>query len=104
MTPAGTRPAGATQETLPMHPSTLSRRRFLTLSGAAAAADLFARFGATACPIRDELDAIEDAKKLAGAINAFATDLHARLARNESDSLFFSPFSISTALAMTSAG
>jgi serpin B len=88
-----------------MHPSTLSRRKFLTLSGAAAAAGLFARFApATACPIRDELDALESAKKLAGAINAFAADLHTRLARDAKGSLFFSPFSIETALGMTSAG
>ncbi len=87
-----------------MHPSTLSRRRFLSLSGAAAAAGLFARFGANACPIRDELDAIEHTKELATSINAFATDLHTRLARDEKDSLFFSPFSIETALAMTAAG
>ena len=103
MTPAGTWPAGATQETsnAPVH---LSRRRFLSLSGAAAAAGLFARIGANACPVLDPIDPMADAKELAKAINAFAIDLHTRLARDEKDSLFFSPFSIETALAMTSAG
>jgi serpin B len=87
-----------------MHPSTLSRRKFLTLSGAAAAAGLYARFApATACPIPD-LDPSDGAKELAKAINAFANDLHARLARDEAGTLFFSPFSIETALGMTSAG
>jgi serpin B len=86
-----------------MHPSNLSRRKFLALSGTAAAAGLFARFGASACPV-PELDPSDDAKKLAGAINAFAADLHGRLAKDTKDSLFFSPFSIEAALAMTAAG
>jgi serpin B len=84
-----------------MHPSTLSRRRFLTLSGVAAAGALFTRAVARACP---NLEDIGPATNLANAINAFATDLHTRLARDEKGSLFFSPFSIETALAMTSAG
>jgi serpin B len=40
---------------------------------------------------------------LAASSNTFAFDLYAQL-RNEDGNLFFSPFSISTALAMTSAG
>ena len=37
-----------------MHPSTLSRRRFLSLVGAAAAAPLIARLSASTCPILDD--------------------------------------------------
>src|SRR5262245_9485224 len=86
-----------------MHPSPLSRRKFLALSGTAAAAGLFARFGATACPI-PETEMTDDVKDLAKGINAFARDLHARRVRDEKGSLFFSPFSIEAALAMTAAG
>jgi serpin B len=45
----------------------------------------------------------EDAAKVADGCNRFAFDLYAHLLRQEGN-LFFSPYSISTALAMTSAG
>ena len=45
----------------------------------------------------------KDDSKVAEAVNAFATDLYARLSSEEGN-LFFSPASISTALAMTYAG
>ena len=44
-----------------------------------------------------------DQTKLVSAHNTFALDLYARL-RGRSGNLFFSPYSISTALGMTSAG
>jgi hypothetical protein len=44
-----------------------------------------------------------DPAAVASAINQFALDLYARLQDTEGN-LFFSPFSISTALAMTCAG
>jgi serpin B len=74
----------------------LSRRSFLSLSGAALAAATSRRF-ATACP------AVEEPKSLAMGCNEFATDLYGKL-RAEKGNLFFAPFSISTALAMTAAG
>ncbi|MCI0702542.1 MAG: serpin family protein [Planctomycetia bacterium] len=80
-----------------MHAVPLSRRRFFALSGAAAAGALCARLGLSAEPAKD-------AKELAKAINTFAGDLHTQLAKAEKGSLFFSPFSIETALAMTAAG
>jgi serpin B len=85
-----------------MHTSSVTRRRFLTLSGAAAEGLFAARF-ARACPVLDAPPG-DGAMKIASAVNAFAADLHARLARDEKGGLFFSPFSISAALAMTSAG
>ena len=45
-----------------------------------------------------------DVLPIAQANNAFATDLYARLAAKEQGNLFFSPFSLSTALGMTYAG
>jgi serpin B len=45
-----------------------------------------------------------DARNLAQSNNRFATDLYGRLSAKESGNLFFSPYSISTALAMTSVG
>lgn len=45
-----------------------------------------------------------DAKAVAQSNNRFATDLYAQLSSKESSNLFFSPYSISTALAMTYAG
>ncbi len=45
----------------------------------------------------------EDVSAVVGGNNAFALDLYARL-RGEEGNLFFSPYSISTALAMTCAG
>lgn len=83
-----------------MHPSNLSRRRFFTLSGLAAAGALLPRAIANACPT---LEAIDPAVTIATAINRFAADLHGKLAKKQG-SLFFSPLSIETALAMTSAG
>jgi serpin B len=86
-----------------MHTSILNRRRFLGLSGAAAATALFARSITKACPAL-EIPPSDDAMKLAGSINSFACDLHTRLTKEDKGTLFFSPFSIETALAMTSAG
>ena len=87
-----------------MHPSRLSRRRFLTLTGAAAAAPLLARFGASACPVLDDPEEMLGMKALARGINRFGGELNNRLTKDEPGSLFFSPFSIETALAMTAAG
>jgi len=55
---------------------------------------------ATSLPAGD----LTDAKKVAAGNNQFATDLYARLRAGQQGNLFFSPFSISTALAMTDAG
>jgi serpin B len=46
----------------------------------------------------------DDVKAVAKGNNEFATDLYARLRSDQPTNLFFSPYSISTALAMTSAG
>src|SRR5207245_232930 len=75
----------------------LSRRRFLSLSGAAMAYAASGRtaFGCLPPPI--------DPKDLVAGNTAFGCDLYAKL-RAEKGNLFLSPFSISTALAMTSAG
>ena len=70
----------------------LSRRRFLALSGAAALAPRFAR---AEVPV--------DAKALAAGNTRFGVELFDKL-RAEAGNLFLSPFSISTALAMTAAG
>jgi serpin B len=71
-----------------------SRRRFLALAGAAGAAALFpTRAGAAETAL----------SKLVNANAAFALDLYRKLATGKS-STFFSPFSLSAALAMTSAG
>ena len=86
-----------------MHAYPVTRRRFLTLSGALGSA-LLARSAGLACPGLDNLDPMKDARVLAGAINNFATDLHTRLSRDEKSTLFYSPLSISAALAMTSGG
>ena len=45
-----------------------------------------------------------DAKKISVQNNLFAFDLYQQIAKNNSGNLFFSPFSISTAMAMTYAG
>jgi serpin B len=45
-----------------------------------------------------------DAKAVAQSNNQFATDLYARLSAKDAGNLFLSPYSISTALAMTYAG
>lgn len=75
----------------------LSRRRFLALSGVASAQALFGRTLAAEPKPTSELAA------LVAGDSAFALDLYGQL-RKESGNLFLSPFSISTALAMTSAG
>lgn len=46
----------------------------------------------------------EDEKQIANGCNAFATDLYGRLRAVKSGNLFFSPYSLSVALAMTYAG
>ena len=84
-----------------MHPFPVSRRRFLSLTGAASAAPFLGHFGGRAWALNRERP---DTKDLVRGINTFAGELHAQLARDSKDSLFFSPFSIETALAMTSAG
>lgn len=85
----------------------LNRRRFLTLSGAALAG--FGPARGRACPVLtdDKPDPLKAQKELANGINAFAADLFRRLAGeqgSEKGSLFVSPFSVETALGMTSAG
>lgn len=86
-----------------MHPSNVTRRKFLTLSAAAAAGGLLARApAARACPAIDPPPS-DEARKLAAGVNAFALDLQNKLA-DEKGNLFFSPLSVSAALAMTSAG
>jgi serpin B len=75
----------------------LSRRKFLSLSGAAMAVAATGRF-ARGCPPLEE-----QPKSLAMGNNQFAADLYGKL-RETKGNLFFSPFSISTALAMSSAG
>jgi serpin B len=87
-----------------MHPSLLSRRRFLTLTGASAAAPLLSGLGARGCPVLDEPDTMLGLKALARGINRFGCELQTLIAKDEPGSLFFSPFSIETALAMTAAG
>ena len=88
-----------------MHRSTLSRRAFLSLTGAAGAGalanGLFPNFARACLPPPDPM---REMKELAAGINAFANALHARLAKDSKGDLFFSPFSIETALGMTSAG
>ena len=88
-----------------MHRSSLSRRAFLSLSGAAGAGALASGLSpsfAEAC--LPPPDPMREAKELANGINAFARDLHARLATAAKGDLFFSPFSVEAALAMTAAG
>ena len=79
----------------------LSRRKFLALTGAGALGAFVPRFGVAAD------DPKKEHKEAAVAINAFAADLYRQLAGEKSKqkgNLFFSPFSIEVALAMTSAG
>src|ERR1700755_3482090 len=73
----------------------LSRRRFLALSGAVAAHSLLGSSRAVAQP--------SGAADLATTNTRFGLDLYHRLVF-EQGNLFLSPFSISTALAMTAAG
>lgn len=75
----------------------MSRRRFLSLSGAAMASAASGR-SASGC-----LPPPTDPAAFAAGNTAFALDLYAKL-RAGKGNLFVSPFSISTALAMTSAG
>lgn len=75
----------------------LSRRRFLSLSGAAVAAAATSRIARGCLP-----PPIDTAPLVAGN-TAFAVDLYRKIAA-EPGNLFLSPFSISAALAMTSAG
>jgi serpin B len=77
-----------------MHVPSVSRRRFLALSGAAFAQAAFARslFAGETPPLTP-----------AAGNTMFALDLYGQL-RKEPGNLFLSPFSISTALAMTAAG
>jgi serpin B len=87
-----------------VRPFPLSRRKFLTLTGAGALAAGFGPALLRACPNLDLPDPMKSQKDAAAAINGFAADLYARLAGKEQGTLFLSPFSIETALAMTSAG
>lgn len=75
----------------------VSRRRFLSLSGAAMA------YAASGRSASGNTPPPPDPAGLAAGNTAFALDLYAKL-RAEKGNLFLSPFSISTALAMTSAG
>ncbi|MBN9119127.1 MAG: serpin family protein [Planctomycetes bacterium] len=87
-----------------MHRPAISRRNFLTATGAAAFAGFVPSSGRADAPAADPLEIQKIAAK---AINAFAADLYSRLADPKSEqkgNLFFSPFSIETALAMTRAG
>ena len=59
------------------------------------------------CPAAGAASAAADdasVQKAAQGINAFAVDLYGRLSQEGRGNLFFSPYSISTALAMTYAG
>jgi serpin B len=77
--------------------SMLTRRRFLTLSGSLLAPS------ALGCNLISKLNPMIESSTLVAGNTAFALDLFAQL-RTEKGNLFLSPFSISTALAMTSAG
>ena len=87
-----------------MHTFPLSRRKFLTLSGAAVGA---LAAGGSPPFARAAEEPAKPQKELGEAINGFATDLYKHLAgpqSKEKGSLFLSPFSIEVALAMTAAG
>ncbi len=84
-------------------PIPMSRRRFLNLAGTATVGNLFSRTAGAHAEV-PAADALKTAKDLATAINGFAIDLHRQLAKAEKEALFFSPFSINTALSMTAAG
>src|SRR4051794_34921561 len=81
----------------------LSRRRFLALSGAAAAQAALGCGTAAESANRSATGPVVDPGPLAAGNTAFATDLFGQL-RSDPGNLFLSPFSISAALAMTSAG
>src|SRR5258706_8924774 len=55
-------------------------------------------------PVRANDDAKVDPRPAATASNQFGLDLYAQLAAQEKGNIFFSPYSIETALAMTYAG
>ncbi len=80
----------------------LSRRKFLTLSGAS----VLSAFAPFRSPLTASDGIQKGAKEASLAINGFAADLYRRLAGQgkEKGNLFLSPYSIETALAMTSAG
>jgi serpin B len=86
-----------------MNPSQLTRRRFLTLAGAAGALATGGAFAPRA-RARACLPPLMDARDLATGINSFGHDLHRRLLKDAKGSTFFSPYSIETALGMTSGG
>jgi serpin B len=91
------------EERMPVAP--LSRRRFLALSGAAAAQAALG-CGAVATPTTEPAAGggpMFDTGPLTAGNTQFATGLYSQL-RQKPGSLFFSPFSISTALTMTAAG
>ncbi|HUR54743.1 MAG TPA: serpin family protein [Gemmataceae bacterium] len=73
----------------------LSRRKFLTLTGAVAAGAALGRVARAEVPVYP--------KALAAGNARFGCELFGKL-RTEEGNLFLSPFSISTALAMTAAG
>ncbi|MCS6866779.1 MAG: serpin family protein [Gemmataceae bacterium] len=75
--------------------NTLSRRQMLAASAAMAAGTLAPRWGLT--------QEKPDITKLVAGNTAFGCDLYGQL-QSERGNLFLSPFSISTALAMTAAG
>src|SRR5438034_5289790 len=77
----------------------MNRRHFLRVSFAslAIAAGGFAMLSTSAAPPTANVGAIVDGN------NGFALDLHAKL-RSKQGNLFYSPYSVSAALGMTSAG
>jgi serpin B len=80
-----------------------TRRRFLALAGATAASASLLNRSLGLTGLRLDTNPTEPAKAAARAVTAFAADLQQHLA-SEKDTLFVSPFSISAALTMTSAG
>ena len=76
----------------------MNRRTFLTTTGAIAAGATLGCSNESSMPIPASLD-----PEVGEMINAFAGDLYAKL-RSEKGNVFFSPFSISTALGMTATG
>jgi serpin B len=59
---------------------------------------------AARAPAADATASPQDVAAIADGNNAFALDLYAQLAKTNSGNLFFSPYSVRTALAMTYAG
>jgi serpin B len=85
-----------------MHNQPLSRRRFLSLAGGLAAGGLLSQFASARGAGAGRVPVTALGKLVAGN-SAFAIDLYRKLAA-EKGNAFFSPFSISAALSMTSAG